>query len=289
MDVTVIKGKRENSEHFFISSVDEIYTKHAKIGNNQFVKCYYSENGCKARGKIDATGFHPSDGQYALHSDHEYTTTSTLNFLACFNEMKNEARTSGKMPNTIYDEVMSRYEGMFDQVLTFPNIQSTLLRCRKEYFPRFPQTAEEFYKAFEENSIYERYGHCFEELFYHGVLGNEATGRSAVFYTSKLLEYFNSIKHEIKAFADATFKYQPLYFHQLFIVHFAIGSYTFPAFYVFMERKNIESYQAVFELIRHLGFNIIEIMADFEAAIKNAFLLVFPTGAVYGCHFHLAQ
>ncbi|KAJ6647986.1 hypothetical protein Bhyg_03211, partial [Pseudolycoriella hygida] len=116
-------------------SVDEIYTKHAKIGNNQFVKCYYSENGCKARGKIDATGFHPSDGQYALHSDHEYTTTSTLNFLACFNEMKNEARTSGKMPNTIYDEVMSRYEGMFDQVLTFPNIQSTLLRCRKEYFP----------------------------------------------------------------------------------------------------------------------------------------------------------
>ncbi|KAJ6634750.1 hypothetical protein Bhyg_13329, partial [Pseudolycoriella hygida] len=222
-------------------------------------------------GKIDATGFHPSDGQYALHSDHEYTTTSTLNFLAYFNEMKNEARTSGKMPNTIYDEVMSTYEGMFDQVLTFPNIQSTLLRCRKEYSPRFPQTAEKFYKAFEENSIYERYGHCFEELFYHGVLGNEATGRSAVFYTSKLLEYFNSIKHEIKAFADATFKYQPLYFHQLFIVHFAIGSY------------------AVFELIRHLGFNIIEIMADFEAAIKNAFLLVFPTGAVYGCHFHLAQ
>lgn len=115
---------------------------------------------------------------------------------------------------------------MFEQIITFPSVQSTLLKCRKEYFPRFPQTAAEFFAAFEQESVFLRYGHCFDDLFFHGVVGNEADGRCGIFYTQRLLAYFDSIKDEIKAFTDATFKYQPLYFHQLFIVHFEIGNYV---------------------------------------------------------------
>lgn len=66
-------------------------------------------------------------------------------------------------------------------------------------------------------------------------------------------------------------------------------SQTFPAFYVFMERKTTEAYRLVFEVISNLGFNIVELMADFEPAIKNAFLDIFPAGIVFGCYFHLAQ
>lgn len=119
-----------------------------------------------------------------------------------------------------------RYEGMFDQIITFPSIQQTLLKCRREYFPRFPQTVEEFFAVFEEETVFQRYGHCFGELFFHGLIGNEVDGRCGIFFTNRDLEFFHSVKHEIKAFADATFKYQPLYFHQLFIVHFQIGNYV---------------------------------------------------------------
>lgn len=56
-----------------------------------------------------------------------------------------------------------------------------------------------------------------------------------------------------------------------------------------MERKTAAAYQSVFEVIRNLGFNIIELMVDFEIAIKQGFLAVFPDSTVYGCHFHLAQ
>lgn len=108
MEVKVIKGKRENSEHYFIGALNQVYSKHSKIDGCRFVRCYYSEEGCMARGKIDATGFHASDGEYAVHSQHKYTTGSTVNYLAFFNELKNEARTSGKLPNIIFDEVMSR-------------------------------------------------------------------------------------------------------------------------------------------------------------------------------------
>lgn len=105
-------------------------------------------------------------------------------------------------------------------------VQSTLLRCRREYFPRFPQTVDEFFSAFDLPAVFERYGHCFDELFFHGLFGNKSSGQCGIFYTHRLIEYFNTIKAEIKAFADANFKYQPSYFHQLFIVHFQIGNYV---------------------------------------------------------------
>lgn len=56
-----------------------------------------------------------------------------------------------------------------------------------------------------------------------------------------------------------------------------------------MERKTAAAYQSVFEVISNLGYNIIELMADFEIAIKQAFLAIYPAGTVFGCHFHLAQ
>lgn len=105
-------------------------------------------------------------------------------------------------------------------------VQSTLLKCRREFFPRFPQTIDDFFSSFEQAAVFERYGHCLKELFFHGVIGEQHTGRCAIFYTHRLLEYFSSVKNEIKAFADATFKYQPSYFHQLFIVHFQMGNYV---------------------------------------------------------------
>ncbi|KAJ6648093.1 hypothetical protein Bhyg_03318 [Pseudolycoriella hygida] len=168
MEVIVIAGKRENSKHFFISDLDEIYSNHSKANDVKFVCCYHDN--CRARGKIGADGlFYASEGQHGQHSNHNFTTASVLNFLKCFNEMKEEARSSGKLPNVVYDEVMAKYHGSFEQSLTFPSVQQTLLKCRRQYFPRFPQTADEFFKVFENQLILRRYGHCFDDLFFHGV------------------------------------------------------------------------------------------------------------------------
>ncbi|KAJ6633986.1 hypothetical protein Bhyg_03508 [Pseudolycoriella hygida] len=225
MEVIVIAGKRENSKHFFISDLDEIYSNHSKANDVKFVCCYHDN--CRARGKIGADRlFYASEGQHGQHSNHNFTTASVLNFLKCFNEMKEEARSSGKLPNVVYDEVMAKYHGSFERSLTFPSVQQTLLKCRRQYFPRFPQTADEFFKVFENQLILRRYGHCFDDLFFHGVTGDDTNGRCGIFYTKRLLDHFSSEKDEIKAFADATFKYQPSYFHQLFIVHFEIGNYV---------------------------------------------------------------
>jgi len=56
-----------------------------------------------------------------------------------------------------------------------------------------------------------------------------------------------------------------------------------------MEKKTTESYLQVFAFLRQLGFDINSLMIDFEQAVKNAFLIVFPNATVTGCHFHYAQ
>lgn len=107
MEVTVIAGKKENSKHFLIRGLNEIYSFRSKSNGIKFVCCYH--DGCNARGKINPDGlFYASEGKCGLHSQHLFTTTSVTHFLACFNEMKEQARTSGKLPNVIYDEVMSK-------------------------------------------------------------------------------------------------------------------------------------------------------------------------------------
>lgn len=92
MEVIVITGKRENSKHFAVSELDAIYSLRSKDN-----------------GKIGSDGlFYASDGKFGTHTSHNFTTTSVINFLACFNEMKEQARTSGKLPNVVYDEVMAK-------------------------------------------------------------------------------------------------------------------------------------------------------------------------------------
>lgn len=108
MEVTVIAGKRENSQHFVISGLNQIYSFRWKSNGCKFVNCYH--DACNARGKIYSDGlFHASEGKWGLHSEHLFTTSSVINFMACFNEMKELAKTSGKLPNVIYDEVMAKW------------------------------------------------------------------------------------------------------------------------------------------------------------------------------------
>lgn len=107
MEVTIIKGKKEGSEHFVVPSLNQIFVKKEKKNCAlQFVKCYHYKNGCRARGRIDSAGFHESEGIFGTHSNHSHTTFSVINYLAFFNEIKNEARSSGKLPNVIFDEAM---------------------------------------------------------------------------------------------------------------------------------------------------------------------------------------
>ena len=95
-------------------------------------------------------------------------------------------------------------------------------------------------------------------------------------------------------YVDGTFKYRPLLFAQLYVVHYEYHDHVLPGVVVLMESKSEEAYHAVFTAMSLLmpeehrhgpdHFSI-----DFELAASNAFKRVFVAATEQFCFFHFAQ
>lgn len=58
-----------------------------------------------------------------------------------------------------------------------------------------------------------------------------------------------------------------------------------------MSRRTTEAYRVVFEEIKRLipGFEIEEVLTDYESGLTSALLLAFPNIILHGCWFHYKQ
>lgn len=56
-----------------------------------------------------------------------------------------------------------------------------------------------------------------------------------------------------------------------------------------MEKKTTEAYFDVFNFLKQKEISFKSIMIDFEKGIKRAIAQVYPTCAIFGCHFHFSQ
>lgn len=96
-------------------------------------------------------------------------------------------------------------------------------------------------------------------------------------------------------YLDGTFKTAPRLFRQIYTIHGAVNSTTFPFIYALLPSKTEDRYEALFaELIAIAEENDVDlaptqIMTDFELASINAIQHCFPNARVTGCLFHLGQ
>ena len=97
--------------------------------------------------------------------------------------------------------------------------------------------------------------------------------------------------HADHVFGDGTFQYAPKHFKQMFTLHVIKDNIYVPVLYFLLKNKQQRTYQSMFKVVKEQcpTFNPKVAHFDFEVAIHNAFLQVFPGAEVRGCRFHLAQ
>ena len=96
-------------------------------------------------------------------------------------------------------------------------------------------------------------------------------------------------------FVDGTFKFCPKYFEQLYTIHgFKLGHYV-PLVFALLPSKTEAVYTTLLQMVsvlcqeRQLYLKPSVVHIDFEVAMHNAVLSVFPNARIDCCHFHLGQ
>jgi len=116
--------------------------------------------------------------------------------------------------------------------------------------------------------------------------------RIVIFSTSRNLQSLQFSEHW---FMDGTFKCQPIYFDQLFVISAQRGegvtSSCFPVVFCLTPNRTTATYERIFKKLLELqpGLTPKYIMSDFEQAMRKAASLVFPNSEMKGCFFHFRQ
>lgn len=76
--------------------------------------------------------------------------------------------------------------------------------------------------------------------------------------------------------------------HNINLFVFTSNLQIFPIFYVLMTSKSTKAYQSVFQYIENNVFHLepSQFLTDFEAGLRKALKLCFPSAIILGCWFH---
>ena len=90
---------------------------------------------------------------------------------------------------------------------------------------------------------------------------------------------------------DGTFSVTPNSFCQVYTIHAFIGGRAVPCLYCLLPNETEETYTLLLQKVRSSNSNAHRksIMIDFERAMINSIVKVFPYVEVKGCFFHLCQ
>ena len=125
------------------------------------------------------------------------------------------------------------------------------------------------------------------ENFFYEDSGKGDSERILLFTTETNIKILNTNKDW---YADGTFDISPTLFKQLYSVHVIINNFDLPMLYAFLPNKKQQVYLKMFKMIRKIvDTKPTSINMDFEKAVMNAAISVYPNCLIYGCYFHLSQ
>ncbi|XP_050059021.1 uncharacterized protein LOC114132992 isoform X2 [Aphis gossypii] len=162
--------------------------------------------------------------------------------------------------------------------------------ARKKSLPSLPSSLAELASLFDEGHL-RRYS-CCDEIMFKGCVHDVDGQATMIFACTTLLQLILSSNIE-EIHVDATFKVVPSNMgNQLLTIHSMIDNYSIPIVYCLMESKTRNSYNCVFNFLKtHLlpNFNPSIIITDYESALRDTLISIFPTARTTGCWFHHNQ
>ncbi|CAI6359310.1 unnamed protein product [Macrosiphum euphorbiae] len=198
------------------------------------------------------------------------------------------SRTETESLRSIYDGESIR-DPRAAILYSWPSAESSMRHARRQTLPPLPSTLRELGEYLDLNA--ERY-RCKNSSFYQEWIIDNAGKYSIMFSCQELI---SAVVHQgaTELHADATFKVVPSTPHcqQLFIIHLILQNHSIPVCFVFMEAKTEASYRKVMERfqIKFPEVKPLVIMTDFETALRNAFMYIYPEAQIFSCWFHYVQ
>ncbi|XP_044014013.1 uncharacterized protein LOC122856408 [Aphidius gifuensis] len=163
-------------------------------------------------------------------------------------------------------------------------------RWRRSTHPRTPRTLLEYNLLINQNqwSKYREYPQGM--MVVHTIYIDRST--SATIFGNP--DFLSTLVNIQELYLDATFRDCPrlLNITQLFTIMGRIDNSTVPLAWALMTRKTAELYEQILRHFQtHLAPNIIPTMIhqDFEQALRNAAIIVFPHAQIIHCYFHYCQ
>eukprot|EP00102_Acyrthosiphon_pisum_P026548 XP_016663758.1 PREDICTED: uncharacterized protein LOC100574402 [Acyrthosiphon pisum] len=162
--------------------------------------------------------------------------------------------------------------------------------ARRKSLPRLPNNLRELATLFDDGQL-ERFS-CCEANFFRCCV-QDSDGKTNIIFACTQLIHSVLLNDVNEIHADATFKVIPANMgYQLLVLHCMVQNYSIPIIYVLMESKTRRSYECIFQFVKNnllptLRPNII--ITDYETALRDVLLSVFPGAQSVRCWFHHNQ
>lgn len=169
-------------------------------------------------------------------------------------------------------------------------------RMKKKFEPKIPHSFEEFDEFINDEKYKKKYSFdSRNNTFYRGSWKTK-NGDSMIVFISETGQKFLEEQTNIELMMDGTFKLLPrlIKFAQFFIMSFILENRSYPFAFIFMEKRDAESYDLLFTKMKSLFIDDIttkvsKCMADYEKAVRKALKNHFPAARISGCWFHYVK
>ncbi|CAN8005385.1 unnamed protein product, partial [Ixodes hexagonus] len=204
------------------------------------------------------------------------------------NALKQRVRSEPHLPAPqVYSrEILSLVDDtVMAELPTFESVRSTKYREKRKQQPSLPRDMAEINLGRLHTETLDKRDFLLFDV-------SISAGRVLCFCTQELLFHFSEM---VEVFIDGTFFFCPSLFYQLVTISAVKEGLSFNIAYFLLPGKSREVYVSAFTNFKtaldalRAPLSLSVVRSDFELALIQAFLFVFPGIRHQGCHFHFAQ
>ncbi|XP_050543868.1 uncharacterized protein LOC126906952 isoform X2 [Daktulosphaira vitifoliae] len=279
------------------------YIQNQTSTNRRQLRCTRFERGCKATASMM---LHPENCPIILYKPHNHQPEFDVEIGEFLDKLRKKAAAEVTPARMIYEEVARKYPNATLQTSTEECLR-LISRSRQRLSPPSPATLFEMAETILSPTWEMRLKYVLNDMnlvqFYQGPLEFIENGKTLfggliftnLVYLQSNAQYFQSFKVML---IDGTFGVkliEPAEIDQLVTVHILLDNISVPIVYALLNQRTERVYIRLMQYLRYeLKINIvswtnIEIVTDFEIALRNSIRRVVPEARLIGCLFYFSQ
>jgi hypothetical protein len=281
--VQLWEGERPRN-HYYYEPDKAIFYKNRTKSNALYLNCF--DRRCKCRAKLVGTTFTRTNPRVQHHHvDH----SRVFEYDLAFSRLRRLVAADRRCIRELHSMALRPLSAAAAARMAWSTVNKTLRRIRHAQQPLCGSLAElTILLEARDSSVFHEYGRLRDIDFYRGTIGG-----CLVFANMEIVSHLDA---NFEICCDATFGILPFETRQLFVIMGDVRGRPRPIVFAIMPSQTEDDYIAVLTLVRDgiLSFDghrrvPVAAISDFEMALRNALIFIWPQIHLTGCNFHLCQ